>query len=74
VSELNQQQKNFLELLDVARKDVEAGRPAERAAHALWQALDVARYTDMTDGLADDQRWRITRIPTALEPRVGVDA
>lgn len=61
MAELNEQQQVLLDLLDTARADILAGRPAERTAYALETSLRCTRYTDMTDGTADDVTWREAR-------------
>lgn len=50
-----------MDLLMLAREDLLAGRPAQRTAYALRQALNVVEFTDMDKGLADDQAWRRIR-------------
>jgi hypothetical protein len=57
---LSTQQQNLLYLLNTARDDLLAGRPAQRTAYALEQALRVAEFDDMDRG-ADDQAWRVKR-------------
>lgn len=59
---VNNQQKHLLELLEIARKDIEAGRSAERTSYALKTALGISAYDDLTLGEADDEEWRSIRI------------
>jgi hypothetical protein len=63
---MNSQQQHLADLLDIALGDLHAGRPAERTAYALEQALHVSAYDDLTRGEADDQNWRVVRINSGL--------
>lgn len=58
---MNPQQRHLLDLLDIARGDLEAGRPAQRTAYALQTQLRAEPYDDFDRGLADDDEWRKTR-------------
>lgn len=63
---MTDQQRNLMSLLELARMDLEAGRPAQGVARAIQNQLNVTRYTDLDDG-ADDITWRQVRGAGSVE-------